>query len=406
MAETKVHNITEYAESLVALFSSNADNAKAKAMQAYMKHKFSFLGIQATQRKQLTSKFTGQHGYPAKGDIADFVKLIWQQPYRELHYVAQEIASRKEYLNDERYIDLVEYMITNASWWDTVDFISADIAGNWFLKHPHMIPEITGSWINSDNLWLRRSALLFQLQYKRKTNTTLLFSYIRQVAHETEFFIRKAAGWALRQYAKTDMQAVVDFVTSLTVQPLTHTEALKRVGKVKSTVWYLQMTDKPRLNTTSHAGLPDGFTVQPFNNPGVIEYLRIYRLVGDKYKWSDRLMLPHDKVKKLIASKDTDIFLLKHNDNVAGFVEFDYSKIGETEIVYFGLTEKYIGMKLGKPFLSWAIDYAWDRDITRLWLHTCDLDHEAALPFYQKMGFRIFDEKIVEQKIFFKHGNT
>jgi 3-methyladenine DNA glycosylase AlkD len=131
------------------------------------------------------------------------------------------------------FIDLYVFMITTKSWWDTIDYIAANLVGKHFSRYPDQIPAYTEKWMNSGNFWLQRSALLFQLKYKKETDLNLLFDFIERLAHEDEFFIRKAIGWALREYSKTDPETVIKFVESHDLKPLSRKEALKVIERKK-----------------------------------------------------------------------------------------------------------------------------------------------------------------------------
>lgn len=150
---------------------------------------------------------------------------------------------------------------------------------------------------------------------------------------------------------------------------------------------------------TMNSVLPDPFIVVGPIKPDAAFYLQLYHAVGDRYNWVDRTLIPQDDLTRLIQSDHTEIFVLQCDDEPAGFVEFDITHPDEVEIVYFGLCEAYTGRKIGFPFLLWAVDHAWKRPIRRVWLHTCDLDHPAALPVYQKAGFIVYNETIVEQPV-------
>jgi 3-methyladenine DNA glycosylase AlkD len=102
-------------------------------------------------------------------------------------------------------------MIRMKSWWDTVDDIAANLVGMLLLDHPELV-QAMDDWIQDEFLWIRRTALIFQLKYKQQTDCTRLFGYCTTVMHERDFFIRKAIGWALRQYSKTDPIAVKQFI--------------------------------------------------------------------------------------------------------------------------------------------------------------------------------------------------
>lgn len=223
-------NSSPYITELVQMFQENADSDKAVKMSAYMKNRFPFFGIQSPERKQIIRTYLNQNGYPSLEDIEDITKQLWQLPQRELHYAAQEIVSHKRYINQPNFPSLMEYLIIHRSWWDTVDYIASNIAGPWFLKNTAYIIPITDKWVNSNNMWLQRSAMLFQLKYKHATNEELLFKYADQLSKEKDFFIRKAIGWALREYAKTNPEAVKSFIQHHPLSPLSIKEALKSIA--------------------------------------------------------------------------------------------------------------------------------------------------------------------------------
>ena len=125
----------------------------------------------------------------------------------------------------------VRRLIETKPWWDTVDLLAAHVVGPIVLRFD--LGKEMDSWIDDDNIWLARTAILHQLNYKLQTNPDRLFDYCIRRAPDTEFFIRKALGWALRQYARFDEAAVVRFVAEQDriLSGLTKREALKRVSK-------------------------------------------------------------------------------------------------------------------------------------------------------------------------------
>ena len=100
-----------------------------------------------------------------------------------------------------------------------------------FKRFPELIPQYTEKWMASGNFWLQRTALLFQLKYKKETDVELMFDLIKRLACEKEFFIRKAIGWVLREYSKTDSQAVIYFVENNQLSNLSKKEALKVINR-------------------------------------------------------------------------------------------------------------------------------------------------------------------------------
>lgn len=221
-----------YVEALLKWFRVHADPGKAVRMSAYMRDQYPFLGIQTTERNALLKAFIREHGKPNSEDALErVVKLLWDSPEREFQNVAMSLLDARGKRTEPSRIDLLEALIIQKSWWDTVDFLAGNAAGKFLLHYPELVAQFPDRWIASDNLWLRRSALLYQLSYKNKTDEKRLFSYIRSCAHEKEFFIAKAIGWALRQYAKVNADAVLAFVDEEPLQPLSKREALKNLTK-------------------------------------------------------------------------------------------------------------------------------------------------------------------------------
>jgi 3-methyladenine DNA glycosylase AlkD len=121
----------------------------------------------------------------------------------------------------------IEKLIVTKSWWDTVDILATHLAGEYFKKHKNKIDLITNQWNNSDNIWLQRSSLLFQLKYKQNTNVFLLENYILNLKESNEFFIRKSIGWILREYSKTNPAWVIQFLQKNELSNLSVREASK-----------------------------------------------------------------------------------------------------------------------------------------------------------------------------------
>jgi len=154
---------------------------------------------------------------------------LWQQPQRELQYCAIDLLLSYHSLWHQDTIILIAKLITNKSWWDSVDPLAYDCAGRYFSQFPSVISNVTAQWNTSENIWLQRSSLLYQKSYKKSTDTTLLSQYIINLAGSKEFFVQKAIGWILREYAKTDEAWVKNFVSKNKIAPLSRREALKHL---------------------------------------------------------------------------------------------------------------------------------------------------------------------------------
>ncbi|EHB57519.1 DNA alkylation repair protein [Paenibacillus lactis] len=221
-------NVEGFVAELTSWFRTHAHPDKAVAMSAYMKNRYAFLGIQTPERNALLKTFLQAHGRPEnEQQLEQIVKLLWAQPEREFQNVAMTLLDARGKRTEESRIKLLESLIIDKSWWDTVDFLAGNLSGSYLTHYPEQIEGYPDRWIRSDNLWLRRSAILFQLHYKDRTDKERLFQYIRICSHEKEFFIAKAIGWALRQYAKVNPDDVLAFAANEFLQPLSRREALK-----------------------------------------------------------------------------------------------------------------------------------------------------------------------------------
>jgi 3-methyladenine DNA glycosylase AlkD len=216
-----------YIHELKKLLEAHARPELSAAMSRYMRDQFAFLGIKAPELQILMPQFIRDHGLPAEQDLAEVIEALWALPEREYQYAALAVLGKLRKKPAPERIDLLEKLITTKSWWDTIDSIAGNDAGIYFRIYPEYIPSWTEKWMDSGNFWLQRSALLFQLKYKSQTDAPLLFEYIGRLSREKEFFIRKAIGWVLREYSKTDAAAVRDYVEHQQLSPLSVKEALK-----------------------------------------------------------------------------------------------------------------------------------------------------------------------------------
>ncbi len=224
-------NPTTYLQPLTQLMSANANLEKAEKMAAYMRDQFPFLGIQTPQRKALLKEFRNEHGLPPLAMVEDVSWALWQMPEREYQYAAMSLLSKVQKKLEPDIIAHYETLVTTKSWWDTVDGLASNFVGATLLRFPKARDPWIDKWRDSDNFWLRRVAILFQLNYKAKTDAALLFALSEENGPASkfgdEFFIQKAVGWALRQYSKTNEEAVVNFIDKTDLAPLSQREGLK-----------------------------------------------------------------------------------------------------------------------------------------------------------------------------------
>lgn len=215
-------------KNIISILHENADPVKAPQMAAYMKNKFPFLGIQKPQRQKITKGFIKE---AKKGKAVDWgiVSMLWDLPEREFQYLAVDyLIALKDYIKAED-MERIEYLITTKSWWDTVDAIASVVVGQMCRNYPELIESHIMSWAKSSNIWLARTAILFQLKYKENTDIDLLSRIIRENSEQKEFFITKAIGWVLREYSKTNQEWVREFIRNNALQPLSIKEGSKYI---------------------------------------------------------------------------------------------------------------------------------------------------------------------------------
>ncbi|WP_300409227.1 DNA alkylation repair protein [Lagierella sp.] len=204
-------------EELVNTLENNRNPENAKAMKAYMKERFEFIGLKSPERKALTKTFLRTlKKLPFSYEIFE---SIWYQKEREYQYIALEYLKSKERTLELEDLSRLEKYITDRSWWDTVDSFHSVIyaIGNSTKsktnsKEGYNSSKLMKSWSKSDNIWLRRLSIIHQLKAKEETDLELLTYTIKQNLNTEEFFLNKAIGWALREYSKTNRDFVKSFI--------------------------------------------------------------------------------------------------------------------------------------------------------------------------------------------------
>ncbi len=219
----------QFIESLEAKFQQNSNPENAFAMAKYMRNLFTFFGIKTEDRRLIFKTIWKENQEEISESPREIALELYSKAQRELHYCAIEILIKKLKGNYKKEdIQLIENLIITNSWWDSVDTIAKNILGEYLLEFPTEIQAVMERFSNSENMWLNRSALLFQLGYKHKTNFELLQSECEKHKNSNAFFIQKAIGWSLREYAKTNPQIVINYVINTNLKPLSRKEALKK----------------------------------------------------------------------------------------------------------------------------------------------------------------------------------
>ncbi len=216
-----------YALALQACLAPHADPLQAGPMKAYMRGQFEYLGLKTPRRVELVKAFIAGRGLPEPSDLDAIVRDLWSLPEREYQYCAVGLMERLLKKLPPGFVATVEALIITKSWWDTVDTLASNLAGPLFKRYPGERAAYLPRWRKSDDFWLRRTAILFQLDYKKDTDFPLLCDILRENLGSKEFFINKAIGWVLREYSKTDPEAVRRFVADTPLEPLSRREALK-----------------------------------------------------------------------------------------------------------------------------------------------------------------------------------
>lgn len=191
----------------------------------YLRGQFPFLGVKTPLLRKAIAEL--RKIYPST-DWKEETLALWQEPEREFHHAAifWAIAHRK--LAKPNDLSLYEKLVVENSWWDTVDTVSPHLIGALFHAYPELLTR-SEEWLKSDQLWLKRAALIYPLHRRKAIDSKRLFHYCRQLAHEKDFFIRKAIGWMLREHSKTDPESVKQFIESTELSPLSRREGLKYV---------------------------------------------------------------------------------------------------------------------------------------------------------------------------------
>ena len=211
------------------LFEKNADPSQAAPMKKYMRGQFEYLGIKTPQNKTLMKEFISKYGLSPIEDLDAILRDLWALPEREFQYVGLGLLDKLEKKLPAKFIKPIEYLIITKPWWDTVDAIASHTVGTHFRRFPDVREKHLSKWRASGNIWLRRTTILFQLNYKKETDFELLCEIIKENLDSKEFFINKAIGWSLRQYARIDPNAVRKFIQSTPLHSLSRREAMKHL---------------------------------------------------------------------------------------------------------------------------------------------------------------------------------
>jgi 3-methyladenine DNA glycosylase AlkD len=197
-----------------------------------MKTNMPFYGVQKAARVEILSELMDRFPVPDRESYEAMVLGLWDLPNREEKYLALGVARHLREHVTPLSLPLYRNLIVEGAWWDFVDEIATKLIRRLVVEHPAQTWPVVDLWIDDEDMWLRRSTILCQIGAKQDTDTARLFGFCERRAFEEEFFIRKAIGWALREYAKTDPEAVAAFVLAqrARLSSLSYREATKHIG--------------------------------------------------------------------------------------------------------------------------------------------------------------------------------
>ncbi|MGW0809423.1 DNA alkylation repair protein [Nonomuraea sp. NPDC002799] len=209
-----------------------AEPDKAETMRVYMKSPMPFLGVQAVPRRAALKRLFAEHRLGTAPEWRRAVLSLWREAeFREERYAAIELSGYHAYREFQTLytVPMYEEMIVTGAWWDLVDELATHRMGGLLAAYPDSMRAMMLAWAHDGDLWKRRTAILCQNRFKRRTDIALLFACIEPSLSDNDFFARKAIGWALREYAKTNPSEVVRYVRAKGISGLSRREALKNL---------------------------------------------------------------------------------------------------------------------------------------------------------------------------------
>ncbi len=234
-----------YVGAVRAALAGTGDPERAAQQQAYMKSDLPYVGLGAPALKALLRPLLVEHRFVDRAQWEAAVLELWEDAeHREEWYAAIALLRHRSYRAwlDPDLLPLLEQLVRTGAWWDVVDEVAAHPVGQVLLDHRAAATPVIDRWsVDPDSLWVRRTAMLAQLRHREQTDTALLgrvlVANLDDTAYGREFFVRKALGWALRQYARTDAAWVLTFVSTHAdrLSGLSRREALKHQTGTSST---------------------------------------------------------------------------------------------------------------------------------------------------------------------------
>jgi 3-methyladenine DNA glycosylase AlkD len=200
-------------DQILEVYQTNGDAEISRGMKDYMRGQFDYFGIKSPLRREISKPFIKEVSKESKENVYALIEMLWKQPQRECHYIALDLFYKvAKKMLEKKDMPFLEWMIQTNSWWDTIDGIAPKIFKIYFDKFPEERDKKVDVWIASDNIWLQRSALLFQLKQKDEVDLNFMFKTIKRLTGTNEFFINKAIGWLLREHSKKIPGEIEEFI--------------------------------------------------------------------------------------------------------------------------------------------------------------------------------------------------
>ena len=210
---------------------ARADPVRASGVQAYMKSSLPSVGVRVPEVRRLVLAAASAHPFTSAGQLRSTVLELWRTAAaREERYAAIDLTGLRMVASDPLMLPIYEEIIRTGAWWDFVDGVGPRLCG-LLETHRLLMAAVLLDWSKDADFWIRRASITSQLKAKARTDRDLLRAVIEPNLADPEFFIRKAIGWALREYAKTDPGWVRGFVSEPGTQlsPLSRKEALRKL---------------------------------------------------------------------------------------------------------------------------------------------------------------------------------
>lgn len=224
-------NSPDLVKAIRSRLRASADPVRGRSAQAYMKSEMPSLGVRVPDVRALVKACAREFPPGAPDELRSAALELWRSAVaREERYAAIDLTGLKMVSGDPEMLVVFEEMIRTGAWWDLVDGVAPRICELLFAR-PDIIKPVLLRWSTDNTMWVRRAAITSQLSAKSNTDTELLSAVIIPNAADPEFFIRKAIGWALREYSKTDPGWVRTFATECALSPLSRREALRLMPK-------------------------------------------------------------------------------------------------------------------------------------------------------------------------------